>query len=210
MGKDNAEGSSTSYAELSQIQSAILVGTLLGDGCLARHGKHHRLHVKHAISQRRLAMFKYAAFREFISMKPNVFDQKLGGRRYPCVQFATRTSPTFTDWHSQFYVGGRKCVPEAIANVLTPLALAVWIMDDGAADYAGITLQTHNYQCAEVDQLIEVLQKKFGLVVNSRKNKGHELIYVHAESVDKLAELVRPYLLEEFEYKLVPRRMRTP
>ena len=83
-------------------------------------------------------------------------------------------------------------------------------MDDVAADYAGMTLQTHNYQCHEVDLLVQVLQHKFGLAVNPRKNKGHQLIYVQASSLNALAELLKPHLLEEFEYKLVPRRMRTP
>lgn len=208
--QDNAEGSSTSYAELSQAQQAVLVGTLLGDGCLVKHGRHHRLHVKHAIAQRSLALFKYETFRDFISMAPHYFEQRLGAGRFPCVQFATRTHPAFSEWHRHFYVDGRKTVPIDIAAVLTPLALAVWLMDDGAADYAGITLQTHNYQCAEVDLLVEVLKQKFGLAVNARENKGHQLIYIHAESVERVATLVHPHLLEQFEYKLVPRRMRTP
>lgn len=143
-------------------------------------------------------------------MAPHVFDQRLGSGRFPCVQFATRTSPIFSEWYSRFYENGRKTVPVDIADVLTPLGLAVWIMDDGSADYAGLTLQTHNYRCSEVNLLVQVLGEKFGLSVNSRKNKGHELIYVQASSMPALVRIVRPHLLQEFNYKLMPRGRRTP
>jgi len=53
----------------------VLTGTLLGDGCLAKHGRHHRLHVKHKLAHRELALMKYETFREFISMAPHQFDQ---------------------------------------------------------------------------------------------------------------------------------------
>ena len=119
------------------------MGTLLGDGCLAKHGRFHRLHVKHQLSQRALAEMKRDAFGEFVTMRLHQFDQKLGDHLYPCVQFATRTSAVFSEWHGRFYQERRKVVPENIAAMLTPLSLAVWFMDDGGADYAGLNLQTH-------------------------------------------------------------------
>ena len=122
---------------LSQGQRAVLTGTLLGDGCLAKHGHHHRLFVKHKLAHEALAVFKRETFHEFVSMPLHRFEQRLNGKRYPCVQFVTRTNPVFSKWHSRFYETGRKAVPADIARDLSPLALAVWLMDDGAADYAG-------------------------------------------------------------------------
>lgn len=55
---------------------------------MAKHGYYHRLHIKHRLAQRDLAEFKYGVFRDFITMSPHVFGQWLGGREYPCVQFA--------------------------------------------------------------------------------------------------------------------------
>jgi recombination protein RecA len=207
--QDNAEGSSRSV-ELSSAQRAVLVGTLLGDGCLAKHGRHHRLHIKHKLAHRSLVEFKYRMFRDFISMRLHVFDQRLGSARHRCVQFATRTNPVFTKWHGYFYDDGRKTVPHDIARHLSPLALAVWFMDDGAADYAGVTLQTHGFREAEVELLSGVLGRKFTLTANLRRNKGNWLIYIRSSSVAHMRDVVRPYLLPEFEYKLVPRRSRTP
>jgi recombination protein RecA len=207
---DNAEGSSRSTVKLSSEQESVLAGTLLGDGCLAKHGRYHRLHIKHKLAHRALAELKYWTFEDFISMPIHRFDQHLGETRYPCVQFATRTSSVLSQWHRRFYREGTKVVPENIAQMLTPLALAVWFMDDGAADFAGVTFQTHSFRREEVDTLQEALNDRFGLAVNRRRNKGAWILYVRANSLEQLRRIVSPHLLPEFEYKLLTRRSRTP
>jgi hypothetical protein len=210
MSEGNAEGSSQPPLILSPQQQDVLVGTLLGDGCLAKHGHYHRLHIKHAIAQRGLAEFKYAVFGDFISMSPHVFSQRLKGRAYPCVQFATRTSPVFSEWHSRFYVGRTKAVPREISSLLSPLSVAVWVMDDGAADYAGMTLQTHSFTLADVRALRAALGERYGLETSERSNKGKTVIYVPVAGVSRLREMVEPFVLDSLLYKLQPRRERTP
>ena len=142
---DNAEGSRSFDVDLSPDQESVLIGTVLGDACLAMHGHHARLHVKHKAAHRSLAEFKRSTFESYLSMALHEFDQRLGGKRYPCVQFVTRTSPVFTSWRRRFYADGRKHVPDDIADLLTPLAIAVWFMDDGSADHCGVTIQTHSF-----------------------------------------------------------------
>jgi recombination protein RecA len=208
--QENAEGSSRSALDLSERQRAVLVGTLLGDGCLAQHGRHCRLHVKQKQAHKALAELKYDAFREYISMRIHAFDQRLGNGRYPCVQFATRTHPVFTKWYERFYRDGKKIVPNEIARHLSPLAVAVWFMDDGAADFAGATFQTHSFEESEVTILAEALEERFALAVSSRANKGRRILYVRAADIPRLRALVGPHVLPELAYKLVPRRFRTP
>src|SRR5918996_431784 len=165
--RDNAEGSrSSSRLNLSHWQRSVLVGTLLGDGCLAKHGHWHRLHVKHKLAHRVLAEFKRNVFRNVVSMQLHEFDQRIRGKRYPCVQFATRTHPVFTEWHSRFYRERRKVVPEEIDRWMTPLAVAVWFMDDGAADHWGVTFQTHSFEEGEVERLGAVFSERFALTPN--------------------------------------------
>lgn len=188
-------------------QHATLTGTLLGDGCLAQHGHYHRLHIKHKDAHRALALFKYEVFRDFISMPPHGFDQRLGEGRYPCVQFATRTHSLFSDWHARFYRERRKIVPVDIADDLSPLALAVWLMDDGAADRTGVTFQTHSFERAESERLCEALEEKLGIQASLRRNKGSWIIYVGIGSLERLRTVVQPWILPEFHYKLQTRKV---
>lgn len=191
--------------DLSPTQRSVLTGTLLGDACIARHGRYHRLHVKHKGAHRALVDFKYRTFEAFVSMEVHEFDQRLRGRKYPCAQFATRTNPIFTEWYDRFYEGGRKIVPSDIEHDLDPLALAVFFMDDGAADYAGVTFQTHSFTLQEVELLDEMLRERFHLASNTRQNRGGWILYVQASSLDRLRAIIEPHLLPEFGYKLMPR-----
>lgn len=119
--------------------------------------------MKHKAAHESLALFKYEVFREFISMAPHRFDQRLRGQSYPCVQFVTRTRAEFCVWRQRFDEERRKIVPIDIDRDLSPLALAVWIMDDGAADYAGLTLQSHSFTSDETNRLAAVLRAEYGL-----------------------------------------------
>lgn len=83
-------------------------------------------------------------------------------------------------------------------------------MDDGAADYAGVTLQTHSFRDSEVEVLVAALESEFELTANSRRNRGGRIIYVQNRSLNRLREVVAPHLLPEFDYKLIERRTRTP
>jgi hypothetical protein len=194
--------------DLSPTQRSVLAGTMLGDACIARHGRYHRLHVKHKGAHRALVDFKYHTFETFVSMAVHEFDQQLRGKRYPCAQFATRTDPIFSEWYDRFYEDGRKIVPSDIERDLDPLALAVWFMDDGAADYAGVTFQTHSFTLEEVEQLDAVLRERFHLASNPRQNRGGWILYVQASSLDRLRAIIEPHILPEFGYKLIPRRER--
>jgi hypothetical protein len=116
----------------------------------------------------------------------------------------------FSEWHQRFYNERRKVVPKNLAAVLTPLSMAIWFMDDGGADYAGLNFQTHNFAFEEVEQLVVTLAERFEVRARTRANKGRWIIYVPASSVGSLRSVIEPHILPELRYKLVPRRERTP
>lgn len=207
---DNAEGSRCSHVELSPDEQAVLIGTMLGDGALAMHGHHARLHIKHKAAHRALAEFKHRVFSRFTSMALHEFDQRLGAKRHPCVQFATRTHPVFTSWRRRFYPEGCKAVPRGITSLLTPLATAVWFMDDGSADHAGVTLQTHAFSSEDVERLCAALSERFDIVATIRANKGRPIMYIGKRELPRFAAIVGPHVLADLEYKLVPRECLTP
>jgi len=47
-----------------------------------------------------------------------------------------------------------KVVPTCIAQLLTPIALAIWIQDDGTFDHGAIYLQTQGFSKEGVELLI--------------------------------------------------------
>jgi len=62
-----------------------------------------------------------------------------------------------------FYNHGRKVFPGNISEYLTPLALAVWIIDDvGFANY-GLRVSTNSFKVKEVELLQDVTKFKYNL-----------------------------------------------
>jgi hypothetical protein len=195
--------------KLSKIQKAVLVGTILGDGSLKYRGKYCRLYIKHAYGQLPLAQYKHQVFSSITTMKMRVFKQKVGIKDYAFAEFVSLTHPVFTQYYNLFYPLGKKVVPLNIENILLhPLSLAVWVMDDGSAEYAGASLQTHGFDKKGVERLMRTIKKNFGLKVTKRKNKGKWIIYFPKISLPKLKLIIGKYMLPEFKYKLEPYSIR--
>jgi hypothetical protein len=190
---------------MDRTQESVLVGTVLGDGGLRYKGRNCRLHIKHAAWQLPLVQFKHEIFQNFVSMKIREFTQFVKGNKYSFIEFVSRTHPDFTSFYNIFYRDGKKIVPNNIEMLLTePLSLAVWFMDDGSAEYAGVSFQTHCFSKKEVRLLQHCLELNFKLLTTIRQNKGKWILYVPKRNLMKFRSLVEPFILDRFLYKLIP------
>lgn len=191
--------------KLNQIQKSVLVGTLLGDGGIRYRGKDARLHIKHSARQLPLVEYKRSIFADITTMSVRVFKQKVGKVDYNFAEFVTLTHPEFTVFYRLFYPNSKKIIPNNIQALLSdPLSLAVWIMDDGSAEYAGLSIQTHSFTKTEVDFLRDAISFNFNIKTLSRMNKGNWVIYFPKASLPRLKSLIGKHMLKEFSYKLVP------
>lgn len=97
-----------------------------------------------------------------------------------------------------------KVVPLNIGEYLTPLALAIWFMDDGSSLERGVKIATNCFTLEEVNLLCNVLKLKYNIIAtpNKRgKNKGH-IIIIHVNSMKLFINIIKPYLLPSLYYKL--------
>jgi hypothetical protein len=125
------------------------------------------------------------------------------GKVYCSVRFYTRA--ILKEFRSLFYAEGRKVVPEGIAEMLDPLALAVWFMDDGgrgAHTPKGLVINTSCFSVEEKSILQEALAKRFGIETSVHKVGEGWQLYVKARSFVRFCEIVGPYLLVEMKHKL--------
>lgn len=187
---------------LSDKQKFVLVGTLLGDGSLAKRGKHYRLFIKHSANQHKLIEWKYNIFKNIVLMPLNYFIQEISGKDYRFIQFVTLTHSVFDEYRKIFYRGNRKIIPPNIDKIFYhPLSLAVLLMDDGANDTFGVTLQTHSFRKNEVVLLSKSIKKKFKITTSLRRNKGKWIIYFPKKEVEMLYKTIDRYLLPSSKYK---------
>jgi len=98
----------------------------------------------------------------------------------------------------------RKIVPYKIYDYLTPLALAVWFMDDGSKINNTVRIATNCFTYSEIEFLSTVLYKKYNIKSNpqsSGPNKGY-ILYFSSSSMIDFSNIVKPFMLPSMYYKL--------
>jgi LAGLIDADG DNA endonuclease family len=111
--------------------------------------------------------------------------------------------PCFNEYRKNFYLSNIKKVPDNIYNMLTPIGLAYWIMDDGSRHGDGLHLSVYAFSNKDVDKLMFTLQYKFNLKCSIHYNKSKKpRIYIFKQSMKDLIFLVKPFFVKDMLYKL--------
>lgn len=191
---------------LSKRQREIVIGTLLGDACLEKNGENIRLRVDH-YSKHRKYIFWLAQELVPFSLKPRAINQRdrRNGKVYSRWHFSTRSLPILNEFQKLFYAGKRKIVPVNLLELITPLSLAIWYMDDGfrRKDSKGFYLCTSSYTQEEHKVLQEVLYKRFMLLTKIHHQRQYMRTFIPSASSDAFNSLIKPYILPVFQYKLL-------
>lgn len=189
---------------------SIIFGSLLGDA----HGEKRSNGVGTRISfyqeavhiEYLLHLHKFLSESGYCNTKvPNV-TTRLGakGKLRKVVRFSTWTYTSFNWIHDLWYKDQIKCVPTCIDQYLTPLALAIWIMDDGAKVGNGLKLSTNSFSYNDCLVLIKALNSNFNIKasIQSAGSKNQYIIYIWKESMNDLRNTVSQYIIPEMKYKL--------
>jgi hypothetical protein len=191
---------------------SVIIGSLLGAGGSAnnRTGEGVRLCYRQSIRHKEYLFFLYKFFynRGYTSnLQPRQntsTNRSKEGTEYYGYEFNTFTFRSFNWIHRMFYNNGRKVIPGNIYEYLTPLALAVWIMDDGGFANYGIRLATNSFKLKEVELLQYALKSKYNLetTIQNIYIKDQYSIYLKKKSVNNLRTIVGPYIQFSMLHKL--------
>ena len=120
------------------------------------------------------------------------------------IRFKTWTYSSLNWIYDIWYVNNIKIVPSVIGEYLSPLALAIWIMDDGSKVGSGLKLSTNSFTYSDCALLIKVLYDNFNLksTIQSAGKENQYHIYIWKESMPLLREIVLPYVHPSMKYKL--------
>jgi len=196
---------------LSPEQKDILIGLLLGDACLETQnkGQTYRLKIEQSRSHQAYVEHLYGLFAEWVPTPPRVKQVVSAAHQSENMTFQTVNHSAFRFYAHQFYIEGKKRVPELIHRWLTPQGLAYWFMDDGSIkskQSKAVIFNTQGFHRSEVERLIQVLQQLFSLQASVRNQKDGCQIYIAGGSYERFVELISPYLIAEMQYKLPPPR----
>ena len=108
--------------------------------------------------------------------------------------------PVLTEYFRLFYDENHKIIPDQIQ--LTPLALAVWYMDDGARNRKSAYFNTQQFSLDCQKKLLKILLHDFRLNGSLNKDKIYFRIRLFQESAQRLKRIIQPLMPECMHYKL--------
>lgn len=202
---------------LSDQQWEVVLGSLMGDGCLSRpvrlDSESARLRMGHGEKQSEYLDWK-------VSLLANI----------PHCRTSNGKGAVFADFSplselhelmSAVYLGdGKKFLSEEYLKALTPLALAIWYMDDGSFSLRSKGLQQRTQGgsgrieiCVEAMsegsqvRLRDYLCDTYGLDIRLRYAgaAGKAVLVFSTQATAKFQELIAPYVHSSMAYKLLPR-----
>lgn len=190
---------------------SIIFGSLLGKGSVERKKDGTRItfyqeavHIKYL-----LFLFNQLASAGYCKPTTPKIGKKLGkkGKIYKTIRFATWTYTSF-DWiYDLLYVGdsATKVVPQSISNYLTPLALAIWVMDSGVKSSGGLNFVSC-FSYSDCLLIVQALQKNLGLkaIIQPTGILPTHNVYIPKESMIDLSNKVSAFIIPEMKYKLLP------
>ena len=189
-------------------QKDILLGLLLGDGHLEKNGSYVRLRVDQKLDHGNYVKWLYGELANLVPSKPRIIREKdkRTGKVYSRLHFSTYSTSELNKWRDIFYCNRRKIIPPNIESMLkSKVSLAIWFMDDGYKrnDCAAIRLNTDAFNCDEQIILIQCLRKNFKIKSHLHKKGKWFNIYIPKDEADKFCNIVKPYILPSFRYKLL-------
>lgn len=197
--------------------NSIIIGTLLGDGCIAQPKK-GKPYYKYKQS---IVHAEYLAFLFFI-LKPWLTIGSPSYSKYLDVRYnkyyenytlllSTKFNEKFNindlkfKFYSEIKTKRVKIEPKDIAFLLTDVALAFWIMDDGHSYHKGLFLNTQSFSNQGINLLTNALETNFNIKASPSLVSGkpdQNRIFIPAEYNTLIKNIVKPFITPSMYYKL--------
>ena len=207
--------------QLTTIQKEILVGSLLGDATISK-SKSIAFNVKfeQKLANEEYVNHLYEIFEPYVGTPPRVRDITGGGAKdRQSIWFRTYRHIDFKFYYDLFYRKTnknnvadlrKKRVPKLIHKFLTPRALAYWFMDDGSYYYNKSKnsqqkvyyFNTQSFSYEDIKILKKAFKFNFNFDTNIYKDRIYYLLHIQPQSPDEFKKLIKPFLIETFDYKL--------
>lgn len=131
------------------------------------------------------------------------------GKPYTKCDLPTLSHPLLASEHTRWYNTGKKEVPPDLC--LTPLSLSHWFMNDGSSSFTKYVTVYANLStyCFSIGS-IEILERELScLGIGSSRGKDKRVVLgagirlsVLQSSVGRFMDIVEPYVVEPFKYKI--------
>ena len=203
--------------ELHPQQRSILIGSLLGDGCMGKHREHSpQVTLMHGNAQLEYLLFKKKALGA-IAGKITQGQSGYGGA--PVWRLALRV---IEDTHqiakemitSGTHSSGQRCwaPTNQFLQWIDQQALAIWYLDNGSLDTRRLksggeshyaTIHTQRFSYDDNIRLAVYLSGRFGIYATvAQDSKGYWFLRFNKENSERFFSIITPFVPSCMEYKI--------
>jgi hypothetical protein len=186
----------------------FFISCILGDGSFTKKGmnKFSKISIAHSIKQKNYIYFKYNLLKEY-DLVNSICYNKIFNERYKNgfieeYRFKSKPNRIFSFIRNNHYKDGKKFITYNFVKKLDAFGLALWYMDDGYITNNSCILSSCSFSLEEQKILQKVLLENFNIECTVGKNDNSMLI--RAKSFETFVNIIKPYMLESFNYKLIP------
>lgn len=189
--------------KLNNIQSDLVVGSLLGDGHINKRIGEPMFIVSHSEKQKDYLYWKYDILKNLCNKKPSVYDEYIGyikGKSCRCKKMYRINTKIVTEF--EYY---KNLSIKELINKLNDFSLSIFMLDDGCCDYSLWTLCVAKFLDSDKEFFIKTLNEKFGLIPTIMACDNRYISFNRRDS-DKLTKIILkniPNDLDIIKYKII-------
>lgn len=178
----------------TQEQRDAIIGILLGQGHVKKHGNSYRIDIKYPESKKELLFWYKTILGNFV----NVIYKNNNSNNFS-LQTATHNELSF--FYKLFYENHKKIVREQLFNYVTPLSLAIWFSDQGEIkNHLTMKFNSNKLSKSDHEILQYILKVKFNvrtkICAYIRNNIEYYYLSVNKENSEKLTQIIKPYAID--------------
>jgi DNA-binding CsgD family transcriptional regulator len=196
--------------QLTAQEKEVILGHVLGDGCISRNSKHAHLRVSQSKKQLDFVEQLYFYLKEWAAYCPvedNTWDNR-HNKIYTTVRFDTFNHPNIDKLYELCYKNGTKTINEEWLKHIDRLGVTVWYEGDGGLCGNLPNIATCSFTRKEHELLVDWFASKWNINVYPKTYDGYTKLYISDRI--KFRELIEDFMIPYFNYKLPrPKKVRS-
>jgi recombination protein RecA len=195
------------WFRLSEFQRDVIRGSLLGDGSLSAPKRPHSRGVKfrlgHGVKQREYLRWKMS----LLANIPGSYWENEDADSF----WDSTPMPELYELRRTVYQLGVKLFDQKYLDSLSPLALALWYLDDGNLTIRGKRESGRIAICVEAmsidtqHRLVAMLRDRFGIESKLHEVRHQAILRMERDATDKFHAVIAGCVPPSMEYKLLPK-----
>lgn len=197
----------------------LLLGVILGDGCIYKLGNSYNLYIGHGENQKdylqwKINLLNKCIFNNTLYMKSKMTSTLKQTNKQYLQYYVTKTNKDFKLLYDIYHNEDKERLSTILKNIKSDRSLAIWFMDDGSVfkrkrklkdgtityDAPTMKLCTHCFSKEENLQIIDWFKRRYlieaKLVSETKRNVKYYYIRFNKKESYKIFKMIKKYIDE--------------